>query len=319
MATGSRTTISGQVYPLPPTGSTYPGQTTPSNDQPSAANAPIMLSNGFVVTPAVTAASNGAEPALQLPSSALISAGGLPAVVSGTAYSVLPSNQGLLVNGASTLSIPQLPSTSPSPSIFTVGSQAFTASPGGFPLAGTSLLPGESPVTISGTVVLLGQGALQIGSTTMPLSPDSSEVFTVGDQAFTAAPTGFNIGGTGLFPGGQTVTVSGTPVFLDGSSHLQIGSTTVYIGPGAFPSLSSTLTLDLDLITSTMTTLSSGFSTEVLTGTTMTGNMWLTTEQGGQTTVVPVVAGTILWNLPDIAHVHLFAVILRPLVPFLES
>ena len=187
-----------------------------------------MLSNGFVVIPAVTAASNGAEPALQLPNSALISAGGLPAVVSGTAYSVLPSNQGLFVNGANAPSIPQLSSTSPSLSIFTVGGQAFTASPGGFPLAGTSLLPGGSPLTISGTVVLLGQGALRIGSTTMLLSPDSSEVFTVGDQAFTAAPTEFSIGGTSLFPGGQTVTVSGTPVFLDGSSHLKIGSTTVY-------------------------------------------------------------------------------------------
>ena len=135
MATGSRTTVSVQVYPLPPTGNTYPGQTAPSNDQPRAANAPTMLSNGFVVTPAVTVASNGAEPALQLPNSALISAGGLPAVVSGKTYSVFPSNQGLLVNGASTLSIPQLPSTSPSLSIITMGRQAFTASPGGFPPA----------------------------------------------------------------------------------------------------------------------------------------------------------------------------------------
>lgn len=38
-----------------------------------------------------------------------------------------------------------------------------------------------------------------IGSMTMPLSPDSSELFTVGDQAFTPAPTGFNIRGTALF------------------------------------------------------------------------------------------------------------------------
>ena len=67
-----------------------------------------------------------------------------------------------------------------------------------------------------------------------------------------------------------------------------------------------------------MTTLPPGFFTEVLTGDTMTGNMQLITEQGGQTTVVPVVAGTIFWNLPDTAHVRLFAVILRPIVPFLE-
>ncbi|KAK3167159.1 hypothetical protein OEA41_010285 [Lepraria neglecta] len=306
LVTGGPTAVSGQSYSVPPSGNIYPSQTGLSNGQLSATNALITLSNGLVVIPAVTVSLNGAEPALQLPNSALISAGGLPAVVSGTTYSILPSNQGLLINGASTLRVPELSSTSPSLPIFTVGGQAFTASPGGFPLASTSVLPGGTPFTISGTVVSLGQGALRIGSATMTLAAAPSHVLTVGDQIFTAAPNGFNIGSTRIFPGSQTVTVSGTHVFLDASSHLQIGSSAVDLGPGGFfPSstTSSTSSLNLDLITSTMTTLPPGFYTEVPTSTTLVGNMWLTTEQGGHSTIVPVVGGTILWNLPEIPHV----------------
>ena len=53
-----------------------------------------------------------------------------------------------------------------------------------------------------------------------------------------------------------------------------------------------------------MSTLPPGFSTEVPTSTTLIGNRWLTTEKGGHTTIVPVVGGTILWNLPELPHVH---------------
>ena len=306
LVTGGQTTVSGQIDSMLPTSNLYPGQTAPFNGQQSPTIPPITLSGGLVITPAVTVAPNGAKPALQLPNGALISAGGLPAIISGTTYSVLPSNRGLLLNGKSTLSIPQLPSNPPSPPIFTVGGQAFTASLGGFPLASTRLLPGGPPVTISGTIVSLGQGALQIDSTTMMLPTVPSNVLTVGAQVFTVAPTGFDISGMSILPGGHTVTVSGTPIFLDASSHLQIGPSIVDPRPWAvFPTntTSSTTSLDLDLITSTMTTLPPGFYTEVPKSTTLVGNMWLTTEKDGHSTIVPVVGGTILWNLPEIPHV----------------
>ena len=216
-----QTTVSGQVYTTPLTGDGHPTQLAPINEPTSAKSGPITLSNGFVVTPALTAASPGTDSALQLPNSALISPGGLPAVVSGTTYSVLPSNRGLLVNGASTLSLPRLPSAPPIPPIVIIGGQTITANSEGFSLAGTNVLPGGPPVTISGTVVSLGQGALHVGSTDVPLPTSPSEVYTVDDHTFTAGPSGLNIGGTGVFVGGQTITVSGTPVFIDASSHLR--------------------------------------------------------------------------------------------------
>jgi hypothetical protein len=63
-----------------------------------------------------------------------------------------------------------------------------------------------------------------------------------------------------------------------------------------------------------MTTLPAGFSTEATTNTIWTGNTWLTTEVGGQQTIVPVLVGCkscgsngggiILWNLPEIPHIE---------------
>ena len=243
IAPGSQATISGQVfsldgsssvavdgstYSLPPTQNAYIMQSV----QP-ASTAPITLSNGLVITPAASAATPGAYPALNLPNGAVISAGGPTAVVSGTTYSVLPSNQGLLVNGASTMALPPLPSAPQS--IFSVAGQTFTAAPAGFSIAGTTISPGGQAVTISGTAISLNSfSQLQIGSSTIGLaqSPETvgPAVFTVAGQTFTAAPTGFPIAGSSLTPGGSPVYLSGTLVSLDASSHLQIGSTTVNLG-----------------------------------------------------------------------------------------
>ena len=243
IAPGSQATISGQVfsldgsssvavdgstYSLPPTQNAYIMQAV----QPTS-TAPITLSNGLVITPAASAATPGSYPALNLPNGAVISAGGPTAVVSGTTYSVLPSNQGLLVNGASTMALPPLPSAPQS--IFSVAGQTFTAAPAGFSIAGTTISPGGQAVTISGTAISLNSfSQLQIGSSTIGLaqSPETvgPAVFTVAGQTFTAAPTGFPIAGSSLTPGGSPVYLSGTLVSLDASSHLQIGSTTVHLG-----------------------------------------------------------------------------------------
>ncbi len=147
MAPGSQATISGQVfsldgsssvavdgsiYSLPPTQNAYIMHAV----QPISTGH-ITLSNGLVITPAASAATPGAYPALNLPNGAIISAGGPTAVVSGTTYSVLPSNQGLLVNGAITLALLPLPSAPQS--IFSVAGQTFTAAPTGFSVAGTTI------------------------------------------------------------------------------------------------------------------------------------------------------------------------------------
>ena len=287
IAPGSQATISGQVfsldgstsvavdgstYSLPPTQNAYIMQAV----QPTS-TAPITLSNGLVITPAASAATPGAYPPLNLPNGAVISAGGPTAVVSGTTYSVLPSNQGLLVNGASTLALPPLPSAPQS--IFSVAGQTFTAAPTGFSIAGTRISPGGQAVTIFGTAISLNSfSQLQIGSSTIGLaqSPETvgPAVFSVAGQTFTAAPTGFPIAGSSLTPGGSPVYLSGTLVSLDASSHLQIGSTTINLGINAasatqsvFAVAGQTFTAEPTGFAIANTTLTPGGSAVTISGT----------------------------------------------------
>ena len=293
IAPGSQATISGQIfsldgsssvavdgstYSLPPTQNAYIMQAV----QPSS-TAPITLSNGLVVTPAASAADPGAYPALNLPNGAIISAGGPTAVVSGTTYSVLPSNQGLLINGASTLGLPPLPSAPQS--IFSVAGQTFTAAPTGFSIAGTTISPGGQAVTISGTAISLNPfSQLQIGSSTIGLSQSPEtvgpEVFTVAGQTFTAAPTGFPIAGSSLTPGGSPVYLSGTLVSLDASSRLQIGSSTINLGINTAPATQSVFAVAGQTFTAEPT----GFA---IAGTTLTPGGSAVTVSGTPVSLAP--------------------------------
>ena len=287
LAPGSQATISGQVFSLDGSSSVAVDGSTYS--LPPTQNAYIMhavqpvstghitLSNGLVVTPAASPATPGAYPALNLPNGAIISAGGPTAVISGTTYSVLPSNQGLLVNGASTLALPPL-SSAPQ-SIFSVAGQTFTAAPTGFSIAGTTVSPGGQVVIISGTAISLNSfSQLQIGSSTITLSQSPEtigpEVFTVAGQTFTAAPTGFPIAGSSLTPGGSPIYLSGTLVSLDASSHLQIGSSTINLGIDAtsatqsvFAVAGQTFTAEPTGFTIDGTTLTPGGSAITISGT----------------------------------------------------
>lgn len=238
-AGSSNVIVDGSTYSLPPTKNAYLVQTIPSSNPAAIATGPITLGNGLVVTPQITPApgSNSvANQVFNLPNGAAVSVGGSAAVVSGTTYSALPSNQGFLVNGASTLAIPAAVESPSAPRIFTVGGETITAAPTGFPVAGRLLLPGGPPATISGTVLSLDSSShLQIGSSTINLgenavsTPPTQSIFSVGGQTFTAAPTGFSIApGTTLSPGGSAVTISGTPISLAPSgSALVIGSSTM--------------------------------------------------------------------------------------------
>ncbi|KAK3168229.1 hypothetical protein OEA41_004675 [Lepraria neglecta] len=160
--------VDGSTYSLSPTENACVVQIMPTNTESSG---PITLANGLIVTPVTSADKPGVNPALDLPNGVVISAGGPSAVVSGTTYSVLPSNYRLLVNGASTLTLPP----KPSPSFFTVDRKIFTAASNGFYLAGGTILPSGADVTVSGVDVRLGtNSALHIGSATLATSGPAS-------------------------------------------------------------------------------------------------------------------------------------------------
>jgi len=144
-----------------------------------------------------------------------ISRGGPGITISGTPISLGPSG---LIIGTSTI-----PLASTINSVFTIGSQTFTANSTGFSIAGTSILPGQPAVTISGTPVSLGSSGLVVGTSTVLLPSMTNSVFTIDGQTFTANPTGFSIAGTSILPGQPAITISGTPVSL-GPSDLFIGT-----------------------------------------------------------------------------------------------
>lgn len=95
-----------------------------------------------------------------------LSPGQAPVTIAGTPVALGSSRN--LVIGSSTVDLePTLPL---SVQVFTVGDQPFTANPTGISIAGSSLLPGQAPVTISGTQVALDPlGNLLIGSSTVDI------------------------------------------------------------------------------------------------------------------------------------------------------
>ena len=101
--------------------------------------------------------------AITLANGIIISAGGPPAALSGTTYSIVSDGRALLANGK-TMPFPTKPQ-----SIFTIAGEIFTAAPTAFVAAGKTLALDGSAVTIDGTVVSLGPSGIQIGSSTIPL------------------------------------------------------------------------------------------------------------------------------------------------------
>ena len=222
----------GQTYALPPTENAYLVQAVPTAKRITPPT-PVTLSNGLVITPqSHPSPCHECAAVYKLPNGASASAGGTVALVSGTAYSVLPTG-GLLVNGKSTLAVPSpIPTAINYNTVFSIGGSTFTVAPTGFVLPnGATLTPGGPAATMSGTLVSLGAaGTLLLGSSTIGLPPQS--IFVVGGKTFTAQPTGFVLApGTTITPGGKAVTVAGTHISLATNSELDIGSQTVQLGP----------------------------------------------------------------------------------------
>lgn len=117
----------------------------------------------------------------------------------------------------------------PPQSIFTIGTQSFTANPTGFEINGTAIIPGGAAQKVDGTIISLDKsGILAIGSSTFSLTnPSATPVLAVAGQTFTPNPSAFSIAGTTISADGPAVTISGTVVSLGQHGVLKIGSSTI--------------------------------------------------------------------------------------------
>lgn len=156
--------------------------------------------------------------------------GSAPVTVSGTPVSL--DHSGTLFIGSTVIPLRQT-SLDPPNSIFTVGGEVFAPQKTGFIIAGSTVLPGDAPRTISGTRISLDpSGELILGNSTIDLNVKSpATVLTVSGQAFTANPHGFAVGDTTVLPGSAPITISGTRISLDRSGRLSIGSNIINLSP----------------------------------------------------------------------------------------
>ncbi|KAM0798562.1 hypothetical protein BDR22DRAFT_974426 [Usnea florida] len=164
--------------------------------------------------------------------------GGSAIVVSGTTISLSPSGV-LDIGGASINLAPQVPSVD----VISVGGQTVTANPSGFQIDGSSILPGGTPVTISGTQVSLDQsGELHVGTSSIGLVPFKTVIpgiFTVDGLTFTAGSSAVAVDGVTLTPGGAAATIGGDRISLGLNGSLVVGSSTVAVPSTALGGIST--------------------------------------------------------------------------------
>ena len=117
-------------------------------------------------------------------------------------------------------------SAAPFPNTLEVAGQTVIPNPTESVIAGSSILPGGSAVTISKTHVSSDLSEiLAVGSSRFSLPPQP--VFTVGTRSFIANPTGFVLDGATITPGAVAQTVDDTVISLGRSGALTLGSTTI--------------------------------------------------------------------------------------------
>ena len=112
----------------------------------------------------------------------------------------------------------------------TINNQVVQPLSHGISIAGTTLTPGASPITVSGTMIHFDASALVIGASTVPVASvdPSSIITTIAGHVITAVPDVIAVAGTTLTRGAPPMTLSGTPI-LFGSSALVVGTSTVHL------------------------------------------------------------------------------------------
>ncbi|KAI9765202.1 MAG: hypothetical protein M1835_007436, partial [Candelina submexicana] len=109
------------------------------------------------------------------------------------------------------------------------GQPASVNAAGNVEIAGQTLIPGGSPITVQETPLSLGNGVLVYGSQTIPLNtPVLTPIATIANQVINAPSSGQGlvIQGKTLIPNGAPITISGTPIRLE-NSFLIVGSSMI--------------------------------------------------------------------------------------------
>ena len=224
------------------------------------------------------------------------------------------SNRGSASGPAPSSSIP-IPVISPvsagSQEIYQVASGIVaTGNPTDIIIGGETLIPGGTPYTSSGhTVALETDGIVEVNGKPEQLgTPSGARVPPKTSSATSAASNSLSkeTGHTSPSQSGNTKSTN------QGTSQGQTsnGSPPQTTVP---PIASTSGGIDTTLITGTITSAPTDFSTEKVSNTEWTGNTYITTEKDGHSTIVPVIVGCpgcggihggiILWGLPPIPDV----------------
>ena len=144
----------------------------------------------------------------------------------------------------------------------------------GISIAGTTLTPGASPITVSSSRIYLDSSVLMIGTSIVQLAPKVPQrvLTTIAGHVITAAPTAVVIVDTTMNPGDAGVTLGGTLIGLNKAGQLLLGSKTISL-PSGLPEIITTaiasqaITADPTAVAVADTTLRPGVSAITVDGT----------------------------------------------------
>ncbi|KAG8530880.1 uncharacterized protein KY384_004237 [Bacidia gigantensis] len=205
--------------------------------------------------------------------------GGPPQVISGTPVS-LETNNYINIKGQSY----QLPTAAYSPIPTVINGQRVVPLPTGLSIAGTTLLPGGMPVTVSGKPISLDQtGNLHFGGSSFPLPPMISLGYgaiptTIAAQAIVPLSNGdISVAGTTLTPGAPAITAEDGQIISLGSASLTIGTSTIPVSAPRTPFSNSAGLTRTTINGEEVVPVSNGVSVE---GTTLTPGGVMTAKDG---------------------------------------
>ena len=163
-------------------------------------------------------------------------------IIAGSTLSLAPSATALVVNGQTSSLSPQSILATVAPPLITLGPSTLTANhQSAYVVAGQTLSPGGSAITVSGTRLSLASGAqtLVVGTSTSLLHPQilalttAPPILTLGNSPITAnSASNYILAGQTLSAGGSAITVSGTRLSLASDGlDLVIGTSTSLLHP----------------------------------------------------------------------------------------